>query len=95
MIDPNDDLFIWGPIDGRPIYVSYFMIAIAKRLTKQYQIPMPEIHFFFVGDQMTFVSPNKGWSGTGAFSKWLMKDSNLKRLKNEYKGLDRNLDFYR
>ncbi|MDD5022767.1 MAG: PEP-utilizing enzyme [Candidatus ainarchaeum sp.] len=25
MIDPNKELFKWGPIDGRPIYLDYFM----------------------------------------------------------------------
>ena len=48
MINPKGELFVWGPIDGRPIYISYFMVAIADYFPKKFSYPWPEILGYFI-----------------------------------------------
>lgn len=55
MINPKADLFRWGPIPGRPIYVSYFMESIATSFPQKYPWKWPEIFFYFIKEKMTFI----------------------------------------
>lgn len=42
MIDPKKELFKWGPIDAKPIYVDYFMEPIV-RFTGVFVAPWPDV----------------------------------------------------
>ncbi len=86
MINPQKKLWIWGPIDGRPIYVSYFMIAIARRLPRYYKYHWPEVLFYFIKDKMTFVSHNQNVRAAGKkhFQTWILNDENFKKVKADY-----------
>jgi len=86
MINPESELFVWGPIDGRPIYISYFMIAIAKNMPRLYKYKWPEILFYFIKDKMTFISDFRDLrkSGRSHFMTWLMNEGNFKKLRNDY-----------
>jgi phosphohistidine swiveling domain-containing protein len=55
MINPEKELFFWGPSPGKPIYVSYFMVSIADRSPKFYKWHWPEFMFYFIKGKMTFV----------------------------------------
>jgi len=87
MINPKKELFKWGPIDGRPIYVSYFMIANAVYVPRFYRYGWPEIIFYFIKDKMTFISDYGDLRATGKkhFNTWLMNNTNLKKVRNDYK----------
>ena len=87
MINPKKELFVWGPIDGRPIYISYFMIAIAKDMPKFYKYKWPEILYYFMKDKMTFISDYTDLRASGKkhFNTWLMGDKNLKKVEDDYK----------
>src|SRR3989344_697387 len=86
MIDPRKELFVWGPIDGRPIYVSYFMIAIAHDLPRAYGHKLPEILFYFKDDQMTFICDYEGLRAVGKkhFNFRFMNEGNLRELEKSY-----------
>lgn len=87
MIDPKKELFVWGPIDGRPIYISYFVIATANNMPKLYRYKWPEILFYFIKDKMTFISDYSDLRAVGKkhFNTWLIDDKNLKKVENDYK----------
>ncbi len=57
MINPNAELFRWGPIPGRPIYISYFLESIAESFPQKYKYKYkwPEIFFYFIKENMTFI----------------------------------------
>ena len=56
LINPNNELFIWGPIPGKPIYISFFMESITHTSPKIYKYQWPPIAFYFEGDTMTLVA---------------------------------------
>lgn len=83
----NENLFFWGPIGGRPIYVSYFMESIAKRSHKIYQYRWPKFIFAFIDGKMTFVCNNDGLVAQGKkyFNNWIMDDIKFTETKDKYK----------
>jgi len=82
----DENLFFWGPIPGRPIYVSYFMESIAKRTHKLYKHKWPKFLFCFVGEKMTFVCDNDELvkQGKKYFYDWIMNDKKFIRVKRNY-----------
>ena len=82
----DENLFFWGPIPGRPIYVSYFMESIAKRTHKLYKHKWPKFLFCFVGEKMTFVCDNDELvkQGKKYFNDWIMNDKKFVRVKRNY-----------
>jgi len=86
MINPNHDLFRWGPIPGKPIYVSFFMDSIAHGFPNIYQYRWPEIEFYFIEDKMTFICdyPNLRKSGEKNFNVWVMDDQKFEKTKKNY-----------
>ena len=86
MIDPNHELFRWGPIPGKPIYVSYFMISITESFPRKYKCACPEIFFYFIQDKMTFICDYQELrdSGKKHFFFWIMDNSELKKVKKSY-----------
>ena len=85
MISPNKELFVWGPIDGRPIYTSYFMAAIQKNLPG-YGYKWPELILYFIKTKVTGISDFTELrdSGKKFFNKWLMNGKNFRQLKKRY-----------
>ena len=86
MINPKNELFRWGPIPGKPIYVSYFMEAIAELLPRGYKYRWPEIFFYFIGDNMTFICEYQPLKECGKkhFISWIMDDQEFKKVKAKY-----------
>ncbi len=96
MINSNKQLWIWGPIDGRPIYISYFMIAIARYLPRYYRYRWSEVLFYFIKDKMTFISENQNLRAAGErhFKSWILNDMGFKKVKADYqKTLNQLKDF--
>ena len=85
-LNPKTKLFFWGPIPGRPIYVSYFMESIAKRTHKLYKHKWPKFLFCFVGKKMTFVCDNDELvkQGKKYFNDWIMNDGEFSKVKKRY-----------
>lgn len=85
MISPNKELFVWGPIDGRPIYTSYFMAAIQKNLPA-YGCKWPELILYFIKTKVTGISDFTELRDAGkkSFNRWFMNDKNLRQLKKMY-----------
>lgn len=85
-LNPKTKLFYWGPIPGRPIYVSYFMESIAKRTHKLYKHKWPKFLFCFVGKKMTFVCDNDELvkQGKKYFNDWIMDDKKFVGVKRSY-----------
>ncbi len=86
MINPNHELFRWGPIPGRPIYVSYFMESIAESFPKKYKYKWPEIFFYFIKDKMTFICDYSDLRECGKkhLHRWVMNDKELELVKTKY-----------
>ena len=72
----NENLFFWGPINGHPVYVSYFMESIAKRTHKIYEHKWPKFLFYFIKNKMTFVCNNDSLVSQGEkyFNRFIMND---------------------
>lgn len=87
MINSQKKLWIWGPIDGRMIYISYFMIGIATNLPRYYKYHWPEILFYFTKNKMTFISNEENVRATGRkhFNTWILNDLNFKKVQIDYK----------
>lgn len=85
-LNPKAELFRWGPIPGRPIYVSYFMESIAKRTHKLYKYKWPRFLFCFIGGKMSFICENHKLVAQGKkyFDNWVMKDKMFVLVKKRY-----------
>jgi len=86
MINPQKKLWIWGPIDGRLIYVSYFMIVIQGLFSRLYKYPWPENFFHFIKNKMTFISDERETRDNGQkhFKTWILNNKNFKKVKVDY-----------
>src|SRR3989338_5307384 len=86
MINPNAELFRWGPIPGKPLYVSYFMVSIAETFAQKYRYAWPEIFFYFRGEYMTFICDYSELreSGKNHLKTWILDDKSFERVKQEY-----------
>lgn len=58
MINPNNEIFKWGPIDGRPIYSSPWVRGFLN-FPKIYGISWVENYNFFKDDKVTYFSEDK------------------------------------
>lgn len=87
MINPNNELFLWGPIDGKPIYPSYFCISIAQTTHLKYKIKWPSFPLAFFKDKMTaIVDKEKIYAqGEKYFNYWILDDKKFKQANNDYK----------
>lgn len=54
MIDPKKELFKWGPIDAKPIYVDYFMEPIV-RFTGVFVASWPELIVFMKDEKVVVI----------------------------------------
>ena len=86
MINPNTELFYWGPSPGKPIYVSYFMESIANRSPKLYKWHWPEFMFYFIKGKMTFVCEDLALREVGKkyFNEFILGDNSFKLVKSRY-----------
>ncbi len=86
MINPHHELFRWGPIPGKPIYTSFFMEAIEKAFPIHYKYHWPEIFFYFINDDMTFICDYHELREFGKknFFSWVMDDRELEKVKKAY-----------
>ena len=91
MISPDKELFVWGPIDGRPIYTSYFIVIMYQK--PKYTYHWPEFLFYFSKTKMTLIADYTDLRNAGkkSFTKWIMDDKNLKKLETDYKAARKEL----
>lgn len=82
MINPKKELLKWGPIDGRPIYINYFVEAFEK-YPRFIDGTWPDTLGFFKDDKIIFVIeyPFLRKHGRHLFRKYVM---NKRRLKQYY-----------
>ena len=85
MINPNKELFRWGPIPGKPIYVSYFVTQTAN-LRKFYQYASCDLILYFNNLDMTFICDYGKLRECSKkhFISWIMNDEEFKVLKIKY-----------
>jgi len=91
MINPENELFVWGPIDGRPVYTSFFVVAMKQK--PKYTYRWPEFLFYFSKTKMMLIADYAALRNVGkkSFMKWIMDDNNLKKLERDYKAARKNL----
>jgi phosphohistidine swiveling domain-containing protein len=85
MINPNKELFIWGPIDGMPIYPSVWyggLIKFAKRF-----ISWPTFYMWSHNEKLTFISDYQKLRDSGEvnFKKFILVDNELDKNYKEWK----------
>lgn len=85
MINPNAELFKWGPIDGRIIYVDYFMQNFAPYV-KEFPPGWPDVIFHIKEDRLLFVCDYSKLrtNGEQLFKKYVMNKSELKKQYNHW-----------
>ncbi len=83
MIDPNKELFKWGPIDGKPIYIDGFTYSF-EIFPKHYNGTWPDLIGYFKDEKITFIGDNEDLynEGENLFKKYILNESQLVR---EYK----------
>src|SRR3989338_5925161 len=95
MINPKKEIFQWGPIDARPIYVSFLgqgFLAIAKRL-----VPWPSYVWWIHDEKITFVTEYQQLRDQGelSFKKFILEDKLFKKNYGEWETLvDEILSFF-
>jgi phosphohistidine swiveling domain-containing protein len=98
MIDPNKEIFKWGPIDGRPIYMDPFVRAFAA-FPKFYEGTWPDTIGYFENDKGMFILDDKSLRDNGeelfkkynldenkikeAYSKWLKLTEKIKEFESK------------
>jgi len=98
-INPKKELFKWGPIDGKLIYVDFFNIAFTLYQKKYY--PWPDVMGYFHNEKMTFILDHKDLIKNGIINlkKYILPNKNftkayknwgkiLKKLLNYQKNID-------
>lgn len=87
-INPNKELFKWGPIEGRPIYHGFWWTGIVF-FAKEF-FPWPENISFLSKEKILFVCEYKKLREQGKknFLKYIMDD---KQLKHFYRLWQKNL----
>ncbi|MFH0951615.1 MAG: PEP-utilizing enzyme [Patescibacteria group bacterium] len=87
MINADKKLFFWGPIDGRLIYATYFMLQINDNSLTPYNYRWPEFVFEFKNDKMTFVCEDGKLRRVGVkvFNDWFLKTGKYSQLKKALK----------
>ncbi|MFH1890430.1 MAG: PEP-utilizing enzyme [Candidatus Kuenenbacteria bacterium] len=93
-INPKKQLFKWGPIDGRPVYVDFFNIAFARYQKRFYS--WPDIMGYFKKEQITFIVGYQELHDSGEinFKKYILPDKNFKKYYKEWNNvLKKFLDF--
>jgi phosphohistidine swiveling domain-containing protein len=85
MINPKAELFKWGPIDGRPIYIDQFIEGFV-RFPKIINGSWPDTLGFFKNDRIVFVIeyPALRKSGEPLFRKYILNEKQLKKHYNQW-----------
>lgn len=93
MIDPKKELFKWGPMDGRPIYVDYFMEAYAQIL-KYFPPGWPDIIFHIKEDRMLAVCDYQDLRNNGEqlFRKYIMNEEESKKYYQHWLTIVKDLE---
>lgn len=85
MIDPKKELFKWGPIDGRLIYVDSFVEAFVD-YPNHIDGSWPDTFGFLKDDRMVFIADYADLRNNGEhlFRKYILKDKELKKAYKEW-----------
>ncbi|MBW2981501.1 hypothetical protein KY343_01345 [Candidatus Woesearchaeota archaeon] len=85
MINPKKELFKWGPIDGKPIYVSVFIepFEIYPRFIDG---TWPDLLGYFKDGKVVFIAdyPALRKRGLSLFKKYVLKNENLKKHHKDW-----------
>jgi len=83
MINPKAELFKWGPIDGRPIYIDQFVHGFVK-FYNMIGISWPDTLGFFKDDRVVFAIeyPPLRESGRRLFKRYIL---DKRQLRKHYK----------
>src|SRR3989338_6082428 len=90
-INPDKQLFKWGPIDGLPIYVDFFNIALTKYQKKFH--PWPDVLDYFNKEKMTLIIGYQELytSGVINFRKYILHDKNFKKYYQQWNIILKNI----
>ncbi|MBW2978020.1 hypothetical protein KY331_04200 [Candidatus Woesearchaeota archaeon] len=85
MIDPKKELFKWGPIDGRPIYVDPFVRAFVS-YPGFIDGSWPDALGFFKDDKIVFIlnDENLRDSGEKLFKKYVLDEKEVKKGRDGF-----------
>ena len=86
MINPNSELYQWGPVKGRILPVSFFALPILLKYVKVYGIFWPETLFIFDRRYMTWINDDADLRGSGkkSFNKWMLNKANRRLVENRF-----------
>ncbi len=76
----------WGPLDARPLYVSFWFKPVARLVKEDWQVPWPYIIGIFDHDKLTFYWQDSDMVGCGfkAIERWIVPVSKFKQIKYYY-----------
>lgn len=96
-IDPDKELFKWGPISVKFIYPSGFIFGILTKISKYYEWPWPaNISFLRSGKEFIWVNEYLELQATGLkyFNKYLLIKKNYNELWNRWKDWIREYEIF-
>ncbi len=85
MINPKKELFKWGPIDARLIYISAFVEPFEK-YPKFIDSTWPDVLCYFKDDKVIFIADYENLRNIGKklFKKYILDERKLKKHYNEW-----------
>ncbi|MFC1769081.1 PEP-utilizing enzyme [Nanoarchaeota archaeon] len=94
-IDPNRELFKWGPIDGRTIYIDTFTYPFVL-FPDYFEGSWPDIIYYIKEDRILFVVDyeNLRKNGSEIFRKYILDEKELKKNYDIWSGYTKELDEY-
>ena len=83
-INPTRELFKWGPIDGRLVYVDFFMIAFTSAGRKFYS--WPDLIGYFAKGALIFIADYQKLRDNGEvnFKKYILNNKNFNKYHKEW-----------
>ena len=85
MINPKHELFKWGPIDGRPIYMDTFVRAFVK-FPKFFDASWPDTIGYFKDDKGVFILDKENFAANGEklFTEYNLDNKKIKQGWNKW-----------
>jgi phosphohistidine swiveling domain-containing protein len=92
-INPNQDLYKWGPIDGRLIYPDYFNLGFMRFHKKFSGFSWSDVLGLFQNGKMTYIwdPADLAYQGKKVFQHFILNDANFKQSYARWKKITSQL----
>ncbi len=92
-IDPKSEIFRWGPVPGKFIYTSHFVVVNFRYFCKKWGGQWPKTLFLFKNNRMVWINeyPSLRSMGRQVFKNWMLPVKKRKRVWTDWQKALREL----